>query len=226
MVKILLGRGDVNPDSSDIAGCTPLSYAAGSGHEGVVKMLLERGDVNPDSSDMAGCTPLSYAAGSGHEGVVKMLLRRGDVNPDSSHRHSPTVLPPLLGALAGHNGAMSSSLELGPFTHQISPNIDLTQQISVPVVSPSQRVQFGSISQTRGISSHLRHGVTEVISFPHSDNPPLNRLTASPSTSIPAPTLTSDTSPDPALSQPPWPLKRRRAIPPLLYPCKRQHFPS
>ena len=42
---------------------TPLSFAAGSGHEGVVKLLLERGDVTPNLSDGDGRTPLSHAAG-------------------------------------------------------------------------------------------------------------------------------------------------------------------
>ena len=58
-MKILLERGDVNSDSSDKGGRTPLSYAAGSGHEAIVKILLERGDINPDSSDKFGRTPLS-----------------------------------------------------------------------------------------------------------------------------------------------------------------------
>ena len=44
-MKILLERGDANLDSADEGGRTPLSYAAGSGHEGIVKILLERGDI-------------------------------------------------------------------------------------------------------------------------------------------------------------------------------------
>ena len=36
VVKLLLEREDVNPDSLDEVGRTPLSYAAGNGHEGVV----------------------------------------------------------------------------------------------------------------------------------------------------------------------------------------------
>jgi len=226
VVKKLLERWDINPDSSDEAGRTALSYAAKSGHGGVVRVLLERGDVNPNSLDMAGCTPLSYAAGSGHAGVVKMLFERGDVNPDSSHRHGPTVPTlPLLASLAGHNDSMSPSLEPRPFTHEISPNVDQTQQISVPATSASERVQFGPLSQMRGIISHPRHDVTEVISFPHFEKPPPNQLVAPPSASAPAPTLTSDTTPDPTISQPSRPLKRRRETPPLLCPSKRQHFP-
>jgi len=49
IVKMLLERGDVNPDQADTYyGQTPLSLAAQNGHHGIVKMLLERGDVNPN----------------------------------------------------------------------------------------------------------------------------------------------------------------------------------
>ena len=92
-MKMLLERGDVNPDSQDESGRTPLSHAAGFGNESVVNILLERGDSNPDLSDEDGRTPLSYAGESGHEGVVKILLERKDVNPDSSDksRRAPSV---------------------------------------------------------------------------------------------------------------------------------------
>jgi ankyrin repeat protein len=85
VVRLLLGRGDVDPDSPDsYFGLTPLSWAAGSGHEAVVRLLLGRVDVEPDSRDSySGQTPLSCAAGSGHEAVVRLLLGRVDVEPDS-----------------------------------------------------------------------------------------------------------------------------------------------
>jgi len=48
-VKILLEGREVNPDKPDMFGLKPLSYAAESGHEGVVKILLELEEVNPDN---------------------------------------------------------------------------------------------------------------------------------------------------------------------------------
>ena len=58
-MKLLLEREDVNPDSPDNRGKTPLSLAAENGHDGVVKLLLEREDVSPDRPDNYGQTPLS-----------------------------------------------------------------------------------------------------------------------------------------------------------------------
>jgi len=72
-VKLLLGREDVNPDRPDNRGRTPLSWAAGNGHGGVVKLLLGREDVNPDRPHIYGQTPLSWAAENGHDRIVKLL---------------------------------------------------------------------------------------------------------------------------------------------------------
>jgi len=80
IVKVLLKRGDVNPDQPDTYfGQTPLSWAAGEGHGGVVKILLGRSEVNPNRPDtFYGQTPLSWAAGNGHDRIVKMLMERKD----------------------------------------------------------------------------------------------------------------------------------------------------
>jgi len=94
IVKLLLERKDVNPDSTDMMyGQTPLSWAAEKGQEGIVKLLLGRKDVNPDAPDtMFGRTPLSWAAENGHGGIVKLLLGRRGVNPDSSSNSGRTPL--------------------------------------------------------------------------------------------------------------------------------------
>jgi len=63
VVKILLGREEVNPGKPNNILKTPLSHAARGGHGGVVKILLRREDVNPDKPcDM--CLKYGYGAQS------------------------------------------------------------------------------------------------------------------------------------------------------------------
>jgi len=52
VAKLLLKRRDVNPNSPDRNGRTPLPLAASGGHEGVMKPLLDRGNANPNSPDI------------------------------------------------------------------------------------------------------------------------------------------------------------------------------
>jgi len=104
VVKILLGRDDVNPEKPGQYEKTPLCYAAKNGHEGVVKMLLGRDDVNPDKPDKHSQTPLCLAAEKGHEGVVKILLGRDDVNPEKQDQWGPTPL--CVAAKNGHEGVV------------------------------------------------------------------------------------------------------------------------
>jgi ankyrin repeat protein len=72
MTKILL-QNSFHQDPRDNRGRTPLSWAAGNGHEAVVRLLVERDDVEADSKDQGGRTPLSWAAGNWHEAVVRLL---------------------------------------------------------------------------------------------------------------------------------------------------------
>jgi ankyrin repeat protein len=53
-------KGNMSPvDTKDSYGWTPLSNAAGQGHEAVVKVLVEQEDVEADSKNIVGQTPLS-----------------------------------------------------------------------------------------------------------------------------------------------------------------------
>ena len=78
---MLLERNNVNPDTTDEDGRTPLSWAAGGGHKKIVRILFERDDVNPHSADKSGRTPLSWATGNGSEKIVRMHLERRGAHP-------------------------------------------------------------------------------------------------------------------------------------------------
>ena len=117
IVKLMLGRKDVDPDSSNKYGRTPLSCAAENGNEGVVKLLLGRKDVHPDTPDTNyGETPLSWAVRNGHEGIVKLLLERNNVNPTRSSKLDRTPLS--LAADNGHEGIVKL---LVLFTSRLEP---------------------------------------------------------------------------------------------------------
>ena len=112
VVKMFLGRDDVNPDQADTKyGRTPLSWAAINGHEGMAKILLERKDVNPNQADTQwGSTPLSWAATKGHEGIVKILMEREGVNLDQADTGSGRT-PLSWAAKGGHEGIVKMLLE-------------------------------------------------------------------------------------------------------------------
>ena len=70
VVKMLLGRGDVNLTNG---GQTPLSWAAEYGHAGMVNILLGREDVNPGKPDKLGRTPFWHASKHVHPEVIVPL---------------------------------------------------------------------------------------------------------------------------------------------------------
>ncbi|KAF8544361.1 ankyrin repeat-containing domain protein [Trichophaea hybrida] len=88
IVQLLLDHG-VDKDN---IGRTPLSQAAGGGHEKIVRLLLSRAGVNAESKDEYGRTPLWQAAERGHEKIEKLLLSRSDVNAGSKDNFSRTPL--------------------------------------------------------------------------------------------------------------------------------------
>jgi ankyrin repeat protein len=120
VVKLLLAKDDVDPDSKDrLFGQKPLSWAAGNGHEAVVKLLLEKDGVDPDSNGgWLDRTPLSWAAENGHEAVVKLLLNnKADV--DAEDNYGLTALQ--LAAFNLHNEVEWLLIEKGASTSETCP---------------------------------------------------------------------------------------------------------
>jgi ankyrin repeat protein len=76
VVKLLLKWYEVDVDSKDNDGRTPLSRAALRGHEAVVELLLKTGNADVEAKDNDGRTPLLLNAAYGHEGVVRAAAAR------------------------------------------------------------------------------------------------------------------------------------------------------
>jgi ankyrin repeat protein len=90
VVKLLVGRGDVDINTKDKSGWTPLSRAAERGYEKIVRLLIDGGAaVNIKNSK--GDTVLHKAALGGHEAVVRMLVGRGAA-VDIKNSEGETVL--------------------------------------------------------------------------------------------------------------------------------------
>jgi ankyrin repeat protein len=104
VIKLLLAKDGVDPDSEDNDGWTPLSRAADNGREAVVKLLLATNRVDPDSKGIDGRTPLSLAATKGYETVIKLLLATNRVDPDSKAKDGRTPL--MYAALGGHEAVV------------------------------------------------------------------------------------------------------------------------
>jgi ankyrin repeat protein len=73
VVKRLLAKDLVDPDSKDRYGQTPLLLATANGHGGTMKLLLAKDAVDPDSKDMFGRSPLSLASRRGNCNVVRLF---------------------------------------------------------------------------------------------------------------------------------------------------------
>jgi len=91
IVRLLLDEYNVEADSRDKDGRSPLSYAAECGHDAIVRLLVDKSNVEADSKDNSGRSPLSFAAGhricnnpldgrnDRNEIVVQLLIEREDV---------------------------------------------------------------------------------------------------------------------------------------------------
>ena len=89
----------------DDSGRTPLSWAAGTGHEAVVRLLVERGGVDINSRDSSyGRTPLIWAAYKGHGAVVRLLVEREGVEINAKDDEGNTAL--ILAAEYGHEAVV------------------------------------------------------------------------------------------------------------------------
>jgi ankyrin repeat protein len=91
-------------DCPDTHGQTPLWWASGNGHVGVVELLLGKGAHLESTDYKSEQSPLSRAARKGHEGVVKLLL---DKSADTNTKDKDGKTPLMWAAINGHEGIMN-----------------------------------------------------------------------------------------------------------------------
>lgn len=73
-VLLCLFRGELNLDSKNIGGWTPLMYSSYIGHDNIANLLLEAG-VNVNATTGKGLTPLMLAASCGNESIAYFLMQ-------------------------------------------------------------------------------------------------------------------------------------------------------
>ncbi|KIW70684.1 hypothetical protein PV04_02929 [Phialophora macrospora] len=158
--QFLLGRQDVDPDSKDEQGLTPLCKAARDGRFKIASLLLQgaRG-VNVNSRSHVGRSPLSYAAENGHEAIFNLLLAHPDVVVNLRDNEGRT---PLFHAAARGREAILTLLKENPDVDFISrDNINHTA-LSYAVLCGHENV-VGQLLESRKIDVNSKdslHGRT------------------------------------------------------------------
>ncbi|UKZ74918.1 hypothetical protein TrVFT333_002588 [Trichoderma virens FT-333] len=74
LIRFLLIKERLDPNTKGDSGRTPLSQASENGHEMAVRILLMDGRTNLNLNDDDSRTPISQAAEKGHELIVRLLL--------------------------------------------------------------------------------------------------------------------------------------------------------
>ncbi|KEF57274.1 uncharacterized protein A1O9_05191 [Exophiala aquamarina CBS 119918] len=138
LAESLLGIRDVNPDSEDEFGLTPLSKAARNGRFKIATLLLQhtRG-VNVNSRSHHGRSPLSYAAEKGHEAIFNVLLAHPDVDVNLRDNKGRT---PLFHAAACGREAILSLLKEKPLVDFISRDNNNHTALSYAVLNGHEEV--------------------------------------------------------------------------------------
>ena len=134
VVKMLLEREEVNPDSADTEyGRTPLSWAARRGHKRIVKMFLELEGISLDQPDTE-CDQASLPsfAGKREECAVDMQFSSLDPNTDITDLNSQS----------GPSPPHSSELEL---VSDLKDSISMSHDNDHPATEPSMFPKLSSL---------------------------------------------------------------------------------
>lgn len=116
-VGLLLEREDVDMNSQDPSGLTPLHYAAMSGSSSVAKLLIAKG-VTVDKCNNRGQTSLHLAAENGHEDTVQVLIEAGsDVNARSDTNATPLFRAARRGHASVIRRLLAAKADVNLITH-------------------------------------------------------------------------------------------------------------
>eukprot|EP00922_Rhytidocystis_sp_ex-Travisia-forbesii_P026035 GHVS01038158.1.p1 GENE.GHVS01038158.1~~GHVS01038158.1.p1 ORF type:complete len:190 (+),score=30.66 GHVS01038158.1:238-807(+) len=91
VVHFLLEKyDDLNINTQDDEGWSPLHSASSAGQPQIVALLLQRKTKLDEASTASGATPLHYAAAKGHIDVVKLLCTEGaNLNARDKYGNTP-----------------------------------------------------------------------------------------------------------------------------------------
>jgi uncharacterized protein len=104
---------DINVDSCDMRGWSPLMLAAFNGNLPLAKIFIEF-SANLSLKDKGGFTPLHWAAFNGHEDVVKhFVTHNADINARSLSDFTPLMMAAMNGHLSACSALMASGAETG-----------------------------------------------------------------------------------------------------------------
>ena len=146
--------GYKKPRLADGSACarSPLSIAAGGGHEGTVQLLLACPTIDPNSADRGGLTPLSWAAVGGHDSVIQSLLAHPTIDPNFADDRGRTPLSYAAGEgpdsvvqfLLAHHTVDPNSADKGdwtPLTYAADKGHDSVVQLllALPTTDPTHR---------------------------------------------------------------------------------------
>ncbi|EON68342.1 hypothetical protein W97_07600 [Coniosporium apollinis CBS 100218] len=120
VVKLLLAHPDIDVNSKDQDGETPLWRAAAEGREAMVRLLL----AQPDIDNNYGLTPLHWTAAEGREAMVRLLLAQPDIDVNSKDNHGRTPLSSVV--RAGHKAVAELLLARSDIDVNLKDNHRLT----------------------------------------------------------------------------------------------------
>ncbi len=102
---------DINIDTCDERGWSPLFLAAFNGQMELAKIFIEFG-ANVNLKDVGGFTPLHWAAFNGHAHIIKYLvMHNADINTPSLRAFTPLMMAAMNGHLAACAALLASGAE-------------------------------------------------------------------------------------------------------------------